>query len=275
MKLIDKSDKGKSGIYLITNTVNNKVYVGQSINLWTRVNEGYLQKLDKNKSHNKHLQRAWDKYGKESFTFEVLEYVNFNELNERETLWIQKYESFINNKGYNIIPQGGSNQGMIVSEATREKISNATKGENNPFFRKRHTEETKSYLGEIKSIPIIQLTMDGEIIKEWKSRKEASENYKVSPNAIYSVLAGKTTSCKGFIWIYKTEYEKMGFDKNEHFKKNKINRPVLQFDLDGNFIKEFINMSEAMKETGAINIHKVCKGKLKTSGGFKWSYKIM
>ena len=55
-----------SGIYKITNTVNGKVYIGQSIHLRQRI------KFHKTYEHNKHLKRAFKKYGLEKFTFEII-----------------------------------------------------------------------------------------------------------------------------------------------------------------------------------------------------------
>ena len=55
----------------------------------------------------------------------------------------------------------------------------------------------------------------------------------------------------------------------------KKSKPVIQYSLDGEFIKEWIGASQVMKELGIDKslIGKVCKGIKKTAGGFKWSYK--
>lgn len=121
MKIIDKTDKNKSGIYRITNLVNNKVYIGQSIDLWTRINEGYLQKLPKDKCHNRYLQRAWNKYGKDNFRFEVVEYVDIHNLDDRETYWISKHKACNNKFGYNMQPIGGSSRGQIKTEEAKKE----------------------------------------------------------------------------------------------------------------------------------------------------------
>ena len=57
-----------SGIYKITNTVNGKVYIGQSIHLRRRIKIHQTV----NSEHNKHLKRAFKKYGLEKFTFEII-----------------------------------------------------------------------------------------------------------------------------------------------------------------------------------------------------------
>ena len=68
------SDSIQGWIYKITNTVNGKVYVGQTTEekaetRWSK----HLSILKKNKHKNKHLQSAWNKYGETAFTFEVIE----------------------------------------------------------------------------------------------------------------------------------------------------------------------------------------------------------
>ena len=55
----------------------------------------------------------------------------------------------------------------------------------------------------------------------------------------------------------------------------KKSKPVIQYSLDGEFIKEWIGAAQVMKELGIdkSSIGRVCQGKKKTAGGFKWSYK--
>lgn len=58
-------------------------------------------------------------------------------------------------------------------------------------------------------------------------------------------------------------------------KNSSDSRPVLQFDKDGNLIKEYPSMREAQRQTGISAIDKVCEHKKyrKTAGGYKWEYK--
>ena len=88
-----------SGIYMIENKINNKKYIGQSYDIYTRwiKHKGFLN--NKN-HHNKHLQAAWSKYGEAAFVFSIIEICEIDKLNERETFWIKKYNSNI--EGYNL-----------------------------------------------------------------------------------------------------------------------------------------------------------------------------
>ena len=65
-------DKGNVGIYKITNVVNGKVYIGSSKDIEFRFNR-HKSNLKRNKHHNNHLQNSWNKYGEDSFVFEVIE----------------------------------------------------------------------------------------------------------------------------------------------------------------------------------------------------------
>lgn len=62
------------GIYRVINKINGKYYVGQSRNVESRL-EDHRRELEKRNHTNSILQHAWDKYGKESFTFEFVEEV--------------------------------------------------------------------------------------------------------------------------------------------------------------------------------------------------------
>jgi hypothetical protein len=59
--------------------------------------------------------------------------------------------------------------------------------------------------------------------------------------------------------------------------QNKMGKPVLQLDLNDNLIKEYITIGEASRQTAIDKsfISKVCRGILKTAGGYKWKFKII
>lgn len=113
-----------SGIYCITNTLDNKKYIGQSVNLKKRWNT-HLWLLKSNKHFNIHLQRAYN-LNPDKFVFEVLEYCDNSKLNDREIFYINKYGTMIN--GYNLCEGGNSTKGRICTEETKEKISKSKTG---------------------------------------------------------------------------------------------------------------------------------------------------
>jgi group I intron endonuclease len=129
-KLIDKRDNGVSGIYRIINKLDGKVYIGSAVNLKCRKNEHY-RRLVNNKHHSNHLQNAWNKYGKDNFNFEVIEYVDIIEnLIQREQYWMDFYISYDDKYGYNMRPKAESPLGTtkIMPEETKWKISKANSG---------------------------------------------------------------------------------------------------------------------------------------------------
>jgi group I intron endonuclease len=95
------------GIYKYENKLNGKIYIGQS----TNINQRYKSHLNPSRQNLKNslIDKAIQKYGIESFNFEILETFknkNNDKLNQREIYWIEKYNSF--KKGYNLT-KGGKN----------------------------------------------------------------------------------------------------------------------------------------------------------------------
>lgn len=95
-------------IYKITNTLNNKIYIGQTIK---SVQKRFTQ--HKNNSNKEYfsqivLYKAFNKYGIENFICEEIEEVPNKDLDEREKYWIEYYDSYFN--GYNSTLGGRANQ---------------------------------------------------------------------------------------------------------------------------------------------------------------------
>lgn len=109
-----------SGIYMILNIQNVKVYIGSSKNLHSR-KLSHFKTLKNNKHYNYHLQAAYNKYGKENFNFIVLERdVPTEQLRIRENFYILQYDSLNPQKGYNLsIPKEDEN--LYTREETLEK----------------------------------------------------------------------------------------------------------------------------------------------------------
>ena len=90
----------KCGIYKITNKLNGKIYIGQSVDIKKRWREHIFSSLHlENKDHNSPIHLALAKYGKDNFTIEQIEEVENDFLGEREMYWIHYYDSY--NNGYN------------------------------------------------------------------------------------------------------------------------------------------------------------------------------
>ena len=124
------------GIYKITNKINNKCYIGKSSNIEERW-KYHINNRNSLKEYNKPLYRAFRKYGIENFSFEIIEeIVNYENSNEREKYWIEYYDCFGNNKGYNATKGG---DGGVTCEDPREKYGKLTT-EEVIYLRKRFEE---------------------------------------------------------------------------------------------------------------------------------------
>lgn len=120
-----------SGIYKIICTANKKIYIGSSINLRDRRN-AHFSELRRNKHGNRHLQNAWNKYGEQAFTFEVVEFVLPMSLTSREQHWLNLLSPF-GKKGFNLAPEAGSSLGvkrLPCAPETIEKIRQGNLGKN-------------------------------------------------------------------------------------------------------------------------------------------------
>lgn len=90
-----------SGIYIIKNLINNKVYVGSSINLNSREYKHFWM-LDKGIHDNHYLQQSYNKHGKDSFIFEIVCSCEPGELVLKENYYIDLYKSNKQTSGYNL-----------------------------------------------------------------------------------------------------------------------------------------------------------------------------
>ena len=91
------------GIYKITNKINNKSYIGISTdieNRWKQHKSEYNHKREANKL----LYKAFNKYGIENFTFEILEECEVIELSEKEKYYVNLFDTY--NNGYNMTSGG-------------------------------------------------------------------------------------------------------------------------------------------------------------------------
>lgn len=141
------------GIYKIENRVNKKIYVGSSANTRNRMNI-HFEQLRKGKHPNRHLQCSFNKYGKENFSFVILETCHPEKLLEREQYYMDKLHP-----EYNIRKEASSNKGLPAwnkgisglhktSEETKRKLSTMFKGRISPTKGMKFSDETKRKISE-------------------------------------------------------------------------------------------------------------------------------
>ena len=112
------------GIYKITNTKNSKVYIGKSTNIERRWKEHIRHSKDECTKEKSPIHKAINKYGADSFVFQVLEECEEELLNDREMFYITLYDSVNKKNGYNItsggdggpVMYGTSNPKSVISE---------------------------------------------------------------------------------------------------------------------------------------------------------------
>lgn len=120
---------------MITNKINNKKYIGQSIDIKRRKHYHFTTHCNMVISH------SIFKYGKENFDFEILKECDETQLDELEIKYITEYETHVSlRKGYNV-DLGGKGVGKM-SEETKQKLRELNLGEKNAFYGKKHTEES-------------------------------------------------------------------------------------------------------------------------------------
>ncbi len=203
-------------VYLIENTVNGKVYVGQTTcGLKRRASahriEARRYAAGKSTRTSSHLYPAMNKYGTANFKFSVLCFATSKEeLDDLEKLWIKKLQSTNPSIGYNL-DNGGTGKGKM-SDATRKKQSIVQTG-------KKLSEETKR---------LISLGNKGRIASV-ETRKRLSEANKGSKNHLYGKhldekYKSKVSEGMKKYWATQIELkqkmsENMSGEKNHFFGK--------------------------------------------------------
>lgn len=132
-------------IYKITNVVNNKIYIGQTIHT---IKHRWNEHVCKSKTENTYLYKSMRKYGVNNFKIEQIdEAVDKQELDEKERNYIASFNSFIP-YGYNISLGGGNNDNFThnpnmeiikqhMKESSRKRWDNITEEERNRISKLR------------------------------------------------------------------------------------------------------------------------------------------
>lgn len=190
-----------NAIYLWTNNITGKQYIGQTSNLKRRLK--YYEK--ENFKTQRALYAAFKKHGAKNFTFKILwssTIDDFDALNIFERDFIYLFDTMAPN-GYNL-KEGGSNGKF--SEETKKKMSKSGKGRILSAEHKQRISDSmkgKPGLGKA-SKPVIQLTINGEFIKEWTSATEADRELGFNKMLISRCCYDESKTHKGFKWKFKS-----------------------------------------------------------------------
>ena len=131
------------GIYQIRNIINNKIYIGSSIDIERRWRK-HKERLNKKTHHSPYLQNAWEKYGENSFVFVIKEETqNDKELIILEQKWIDEKFTYLRECGYNARRQADSPLGTTWSLERKKEQSDRISGIKHPLYGKHLTERHK------------------------------------------------------------------------------------------------------------------------------------
>lgn len=260
----------KLGIYKIINILNNKIYIGYSINIYRRW-EDHKRLLKKNTHHSIKLQNAYNKYGVNSFVFEIIEECDKKYIVKREQYYIDLFDSY--NNGYNCLPKARSTFGRILTNETRIKMSLAQIG-------KKLTEEQKIKIGisnkgkKHSKESKIKMSLSKKGYKVSDEAKKKMSKAKKGTKQSFKTKEKRNKKLRGRIVLADTKI-KIGLANGGRNSSRYNPTPVLQYDLNNNFIKEWRDLM-TLKENGfnADDISKVCRGHRKTRYGFIWKFKL-
>lgn len=237
-------------IYKITNNINGKVYIGQTIYTLAKRWAGHCS----SHSNCRALKAAIDKYGKENFIIEEIGGANsFSELNYQEWFLIHQYNCVAPN-GYNLKEGGGNGRYSEESKAKKRLF--------------RHTEEEVARIIERSKKQVVR--DDGVI---FKSLNAAAKAIGCGTGDITMSCQGKRHCALGRSFAYLGDsYEdshKEARNRLSNAKAKPAKRPIIRNDG-----RIFESLYAAGKATGSSVSHicRVLKGSRKTCGGYSYTY---
>lgn len=203
-----------SGVYTITNLINNKIYVGSTNSFVRRFND-HKRDLIFNKHKNNYLQKSVNKHGIENFIFEILEECDVKLKLGLEQYWMNMLNSANEKYGYNLTPTAGNNSGYKYTETQKQNISKGIKnkyltGYKGSTFGKKYTKEelekaynTKVKRGSIIVKPIYVYDINNNFLFSKNRMKEIIELTNVDKADILRILKGNQKYSKGYKFYYK------------------------------------------------------------------------
>lgn len=257
------------GIYVIKNLINNKCYIGSSIDIYRRFRtHKYL--LNNNKHHSLILQRAWNKYGSDGFKFIIVGLVDNELLLEK----IEQHYIDNNSSEYNVCKVAGNKSGFIHSEITKLKISKANTGKIKSIEQKQIL--SKLNIGK-KHSEATKLKISQALLG--KKRKYSSDFIKNATERLRPFMIGLP---KGFKHSdeskAKMRNSHIGLKQSEITKQKRaktLSKEINQYDKVGNFIKTWDSIKEAgdILNISCSQISGVLKGIKKSAKGYTFKYK--
>lgn len=245
-------------IYLRTNIINGKQYVGQASDFERREKEWYNTNQ---KYAGLYVNNARNKYGTENFKTEILKECDTkDELNQWEQYYIKELNTKYPN-GYNLTNGGDTSIGYRFTEEQKKKISDSKKGKTGWNKGIPMSEETKQKLHNVhkgkRYSPSTEFKK-GNIPQN--KGKHLSDETKKKLRALH---LGK----------HHTEETKMKMSKSRR-NNPLLSKQVYQYTLNGELVNVYLSTAEAKRQNPTFtHISACCRGEIKQHKGYKWSYK--
>ena len=243
-----KRDKLHPGVYIITNIVNNKIYIGSTKRFKERF-RGHRSLLNRNVHFSSHLQNSWNKYGGDKFTFEILyeipkeEFSNITELELDNNLikieeeYIKKYNSTDRLIGYNTRSDCSTNSGLKWPEESKRKFSESKKGKPLP---KAALEALAIHRESITGKP-------NEAAKKWYASLSDEERQRRTEMRTKNVIAANAKKIELYGKSRSPETEKKMKESKQRSGRVKL---IQTYNLDGSFDKLHQSYSEGAVYVG-------------------------
>ena len=186
-------------VYLRTNLINGKQYVGQTSNIGKRNSDWrYLGQ----KYANYYLTEERLKYGFNNFETTILAEVDTQEEAWKlEKKYIKELCTIYPN-GYNFADGGAGAKGVKHTEEAKRKISEGHKGTKHHYYGKKQPKELVEKRVKKISKPINQFTLDGLFVRAWYSAMDIERELGFYHSCIAACCKGKIKQTYGYIWKY-------------------------------------------------------------------------
>jgi group I intron endonuclease len=236
-------------------------YVGQGMN-----NRAYSKRSRSNFWHN-----IVNKYDYEVLIIE--KDLTADEANEREMYWIAKIGRRDLGLGtlVNLTNGGDSIRGYVFTEDDKIKMRKAHAGESNSFFGKKHSDEARKKMSEAKLGKPSH--MKGKELSEEAKQKLREANLGKKHTEETKKKMSESHKGKYVKGHPQSEETRRKISESTSGENNKKRKEVIQLDMNGNVIKEWMSVSLASKSLGIGHIDQVCRGERNHAGGFRWIYK--
>lgn len=256
----------KTGIYCIRNQINNKIYIGSTKRSFGERKDKHSTLLRKNKHHNEHLQNAWNYYGEENFSFEILFICSPEECEKHETQFIKLYSSNNRKLGYNIA--------SVVGYGFEYKRSEKRLKEQSERKKKKSTDLNGLYTNERGiSKPFKEYDMNGNLLKEYKNAIQYVNENNGGRGIISIILTKRKLFYRNKIILFSNET----LTKEDIIKVNLKHKKkeVYLYDINDKIINEFKSVIECANFIGCkeAEVRMCCLGKRSRIKNFKTKYK--